>query len=45
MTNLIASVISLVVSMSITVINKTRFDEYNTYCEACKKEVKLQMIG
>ena len=26
-------------------IDKTRFDEYNTYCEACKKEVKLQMIG
>lgn len=38
MTNLIASVISLVVSMSITVINKTRFDEYNTYCEHVKKK-------
>ena len=26
-------------------IDKTRFNEYNVYCEACKKEVKLQMIG
>ena len=22
-----------------------KFNEYNAYCEACKKEVKLQMIG
>jgi hypothetical protein len=26
-------------------IDKTKFGEYNAYCEACKKEVKLQMIG
>ena len=22
----------------------TKFDEYNAYCEACKKEIKLEMI-
>lgn len=26
-------------------IDKTNFSEYNDYCEACKKEIKLQMIG
>ena len=26
-------------------IDKTNFNEYNAYCEACKKEVKLQMVG
>ena len=26
-------------------IDKTKFNEYNAYCETCKKEVKLQMIG
>lgn len=26
-------------------IDKTNFNEYNAYCEACKKEIKLEMIG
>jgi hypothetical protein len=26
-------------------IDKAKFNEYNAYCETCKKEVKLQMIG
>jgi|GEM_PF-4273859 len=26
-------------------IDKTKFYEYNAFCEDCKKEVKLQMIG
>jgi hypothetical protein len=26
-------------------IDRVKFDEYNAYCEACKKEIKLEMIG
>lgn len=26
-------------------VDKVKFNEYNAYCEACKKEVKLQMVG
>lgn len=27
------------------ILDKEKFDEYNAYCEASKKEVKLQMVG
>lgn len=26
-------------------IDKVKFNEYNAFCESCKKEVKLQMVG